>query len=87
MTEEEKAMKTFTLLILVLLAGCATALDLSRGNVPCRQDEMEIIEEEGTVGGGLPDSWTVICHGKSYYCAARYGQYSAAAVNCIEAEE
>ncbi len=36
---------------LILLTGCATALDLSQGLVPCRQDEMEIVDEQGMIGG------------------------------------
>ena len=68
---------------LMLLTGCFSAQALSQGSVPCRQDEMEIVDEQGTIGGGNPDSWTVICHDKRYYCGARYGQHSAPAVNCV----
>ena len=73
---------------LILLTGCTTALGLSQGLVPCRQDEMEIVDEQGSmITGGQPDSWTVICHGKHYYCGARYSEDHPAIVNCIQAEE
>ncbi len=36
---------------------------------------------------GQPTAWTVTCHEKRYYCSARYGQYSAPDVECIEAED
>ncbi len=73
---------------LMLLTGCMTALSLSQGNVPCRQDEMEIVNEQGSIGGFDPDSWTVICHGKQYYCGARYGgEYGPTVVDCIQADD
>ena len=73
---------------LMLLTACATAQSLSHGNVPCREDEMEIVDEKRTpFGGANPLSWTVICHDKQFYCSARYGQYSAPEVDCIEADE
>ncbi len=75
------------LMALLLLTGCATAQSLSQGSVPCRQDEMTIVDKEAALGIGNPLSWTVVCHEKQYYCAARYGQYSAPAVNCVQAEE
>ena len=70
---------------LMLLTGCATALGLSQGSVPCQPEEMQIVDEQRSLGN--PDTWTVICHDKRYYCAARYGQHSATAVNCIEVDE
>ena len=72
---------------LILLIGCATALDLSQGLIPCRQDEMEIVDEQGLIGGAQPDSWTVICHGRHYYCGAKYTQDHAPVVNCIQADD
>ncbi len=77
----------FTLSLLFMMSGCATALALSQGSVPCRQNEIQVIDEEGAVGGGNPTSWTAICHEKKYYCAARYSQYGAPIVNCIQADE
>ena len=71
---------------LMLLTACATAQSLSYGNVPCREDEMEIIDEKTDIGGS-PTAWTVICRDKRYYCSARYGQHSAPEVDCIEADE
>ena len=72
----------------MLLTGCVSAQALSQGNVPCRQDEMEIVDEEnlGVFGEGSPTSWTVICRGKSYYCGARHSEY-ATVVDCIEADD
>ena len=71
---------------LMLMTGCATAQSLSQGSVPCQEDAMEIIDETKAIGGN-PTSWTVICRDKRYYCSARYGQYSAPAVNCVLADE
>ena len=71
---------------LMLLTGCYTPQGLSMGSVPCQEDQMEIVEEKKTMSG-TAESWTVICHDKRYYCSARYGQYSAPAVNCILAEQ
>lgn len=67
---------------LLLLSSCYTARTLSQGSVPCRPSEMEIADEKASLG--TPDTWTVVCHEKRYYCAARYGQYSAPAVNCVQ---
>ncbi len=77
------------LAILMLLTGCLDAQALSQGNVPCRQGEMEIVDEEnlGVFGEGSPTSWTVICRGKTYYCGARYSQYDATEVDCVRADE
>ena len=73
-----------TLMVLTLLTGCVTPQMLSLGSVPCRADEMTIFDQESPLAG--PQTWTVLCHDKGYYCAVRYGQYSAPAVNCILAE-
>ena len=73
-----------TLIALLLLTGCVTPQQLSQGSVPCRADEMAISDQNTPPFG--PQTWTVLCHDKRYYCAARYGQYSAPAVNCILAE-
>ena len=72
---------------LMLSIGCSTALSLSQGSVPCQQAEMEIVDEKGSIGGSNPDSWTVICHGRRYYCGARYGEHAGAVVNCIQADD
>lgn len=74
---------------LILLTGCATALELSQGHIPCRQDEMEIVDEEnlGAFGEGSPTSWTVICRGKTYYCGARHSDDHPAIVNYIQADD
>ena len=75
-----------SLTTMMLLTGCATATGLSHGSVPCQEQEMEIIDEQKFMGN--PTTWAVICHGKTYYCSARYGgQYSTTAVNCVEADE
>ena len=74
------------LAILMLLTGCLSAQALSQGNVPCRQDEMESVDEEGSIAGGNPTSWTVLCRGKVYYCGARHSEYGAV-VDCIEVDE
>ena len=75
-------------ILMPLLAGCFTPQSLSQGSVPCRQDEMRIVDKKTTLPAvGAPSSWTVICHEKRYYCAARYGQYSAPAVNCVQVDE
>lgn len=74
-------------LSLLLISGCVTAVNLSQGNVPCSQDEIQIVDEEGALAGGNPTRWTAICHEKRYYCAARYSQYGAAEVDCIQADE
>ena len=72
--------------ILMLLTGCANTFALSQGNVPCRQDEMEIIDEERAFWGQV--SWTVNCRGKQYFCSARPGgEYAATEVDCIQADE
>ena len=47
---------------------------------------MEIVDEQKTMGS--PDTWAVLCRGKTYYCSARYGgQYGATAVSCVEVDE
>ncbi len=73
---------------LMLLTGCAAdAFLLSQGNVPCRQEEMEIVDLEKSIIVG-PTSWTVNCRGKQYFCAARHGgDYAATEVDCIQADE
>ena len=71
---------------LLALMGCHTPQGLSQGNIPCAKHEMAISNKEQWPLGG-PTAWTVTCHGKRYYCSARYGQYSAPNVDCIEAED
>jgi hypothetical protein len=71
---------------MMLLIGCYSAKDLSTRYVPCSQEEIQIVDERGSIQGTNPDSWTVICHGKEYYCAARYSQ-GAPKVDCIESDE
>ena len=85
MNRSRAMLRIVAVIPLLLLSGCATALSLSQGSVPCRQDEMTIVEEEAPFGN--PISWTAICHEKQYYCSARYGQYSAPEVNCVKADE
>ncbi len=82
-----KSMRTLVgLATLMLLAGCATATRLSHGSVPCQEHEMQIVDEQRSLGS--PDTWTVNCRGKTYYCSARYGgQYGATEVSCIEVDE
>ena len=77
----------FTLSLLFMIGGCATALSLSQGSVPCAQNEMQIVDEVKAMGAGNPTSWTAICHEKRYFCAARYGSYSAPVVDCVESDE
>ena len=71
---------------MMLLTGCYSAKGLSTRYVPCSQEEIQIVDERGSIQGTNPDSWTVICHGKEYYCAARYSQ-GAPKVDCIESDE
>ena len=71
---------------MMLLTGCYSAKDLSTRYVPCSQEEIQIVDERGSIQGTNPDSWTVICHGKEYYWAARYSQ-GAPKVDCIESDE
>ncbi len=49
-----------TLSLTLLISGCATAISLSQGSVPYRQDEKQIVDEQGAVGDGNPTSWTAI---------------------------
>ncbi len=93
----------FSLATLMLLSGCFSAQSLSGGNVPCKQDEMEIVDEKWLIGEeptvvdktvrmvrkmkGQLVSWTVICRDKRYYCRATYSEYSGRHVNCINADE
>ncbi len=93
----------FSLATLMLLSGCFSAQSLSGGNVPCKQDEMEIVDEKWTIREeptvvdrtvgmvrkmqGKISSWTVICRDKRYYCRATYSEYSGRHVNCIKADE
>ena len=71
---------------LMLLTGCYTAKDLSTRYVPCSQEEIQIVDERGSIRGTNPDSWPVICKGKEYYCAARYSQ-GTPKVDCIQSDE